>query len=51
MKVAREFIGILGIIAGPSSAGPAVAQTRDDDRMPEGPNRELVIAPASGAMR
>jgi hypothetical protein len=48
MKVARELICVVGIIAGLSSAGPAVAQTRDDDRMPEGPNRELVIRTCIG---
>ena len=45
MKTARLLIGV---IAGMLSTQMAAAQTRDDPRMPAGPNRELVIKTCIG---
>lgn len=45
MKTARLLIGI---IAGMLSTQMAVAQSLDDPRMPEGPNRELAIKTCIG---
>ena len=40
MKTARPLIGVVAVIL---STQMAAAQTRDDPRMPAGPNRELAI--------
>src|SRR5262245_11760695 len=45
MKTARLLIGV---IAGLLSTQMVAAQTRDDPRMPPGPNRELVIKACIG---
>ena len=45
MKTARLLIGVIACIL---STQLAAAQTMDDPRMPQGPNRELVIKTCIG---
>ena len=45
MKAARVLIGVVAVLL---SVEVAAAQAQDDARMPEGPNRELVIKTCIG---
>ena len=47
MRTARLLMGAVAVIV-ILSTQMAAAQTRDDPRMPEGPNRELVIRTCLG---